>query len=413
MIKTAEELYKERWQLICDTIELKSTSRVPNCTRFDTWPYMEYGITRAQARRDYEKAAECYRRFFREFSPDVGSLDGFTYPARAYELLGMKNVRWPGDPKGLDENAPYQFIEYATMEEDEYDEYLNTPIEFVIGKYLGRVATLFEPLTKLNYPMMATHVTEYVSEFTKPEMLKMYDTLKECASEIAAYRKYKGDLVKEIEAMGFPFLSGGGSATAFDMLGDYMRGTFGMMPDLMEQPENVKRTLSRFVKYHIEHSLTISKATGSKFAWVMLHKGFDNFIGDNTYREFYWPYLQEWINAMVDNGITPIVFCEGSYTTRLKYLADVPENKVVYLFEEVDLKEAKRILGGHCCIMGGFPIYTLTNGTVDQVKDKVKEVLDIMAPGGGYLFSTSCCIDYGPRANIEAMFETLELYGKY
>ena len=45
---------------------------------------------------------------------DVGSTDGFTYPARAYELAGIKNVRWPGDPKGLDENAPYQFIEYAT-----------------------------------------------------------------------------------------------------------------------------------------------------------------------------------------------------------------------------------------------------------------------------------------------------------
>lgn len=412
-MKSATDLYQERYQLIQDTIAMKKTARVPNCARFDTWPYVEYGITRGEAMRDFEKAAACYRKFFSEFSPDIGCTDGFTYPAKVYELIGMKNVRWPGDPKGLDDNSPYQFIEYATLEEDEYDEYINTPIQFIIGKYLGRVAEVFDPLINLQYWKMATHPSEYVAEFTKPEMLKMYDTLKCIAEEVAEYQKRKEGLRQEIREMGYPFLTGRGTATAFDMLGDYMRGTFGLFTDLIEQPNNVKQLLDRFADYQITASLAHAKRTNSKYEWVMLHKGFDNFIGDDTYREFYWPYLQKWILALIENDVTPIVFCEGSYTTRLKYLAEVPEHKVIYLFDEVDLKEAKRIVGGHCCLMGGFPVYTLTNGTEQQVRDKVKEVLDIMAPSGGYLFSTSCPVDYGPRKNLEAMFDTVSQYGKY
>ena len=49
----------------------------------------------------------------------------------------------------------------------------------------------------------------------------------------------------------------------------------------------------------------------------MLHKGFDNFISDEDYRELYWPYLQKWILALIDHNITPVVYTEGSYNTIL------------------------------------------------------------------------------------------------
>jgi uroporphyrinogen-III decarboxylase len=86
---------------------------------------------------------------------------------------------------------------------------------------------------------------------------------------------------------------------------------------------------------------------------------------------------------------------------------------VLYYFEEVDLKECKKTLGDIAAIKGSFPIQTLMFGTPEQIKDKVKETLDIMAPGGGYLFSTGCSVDRAPRENMEAMFETVREYGKY
>jgi uroporphyrinogen-III decarboxylase len=116
---------------------------------------------------------------------------------------------------------------------------------------------------------------------------------------------------------------------------------------------------------------------------------------------------------MIDNGLIPVLFTEGPYTQRLKYLTELPEGKCLIHFEEVDFKEAKRLLGGKNCMMGGFPNQLLMFGTPEQVSDKAKEVMDIMCPGGGYMFGTAASVDQAPRANMEALFRTIEDYGKY
>jgi len=52
-------------------------------------------------------------------------------------------------------------------------------------------------------------------------------------------------------------------------------------------------------------------------------------------------------------------------------------------------------------------------GTPTVVKDEVKKVLDIMAPGGGYVFATVHNIQADvPIENIISMLETLKYYGK-
>ena len=409
---TTQEKYNERLQLIQDTIALKPTKRVVNAVRVNYLPYLEYGMTLADAMRDYERGNACFYRYHQEFDPDVASMCSSNFPSKVYEIAGLKTVRWPGDPKGLDVNAPYQFVEYETMMEDEYDEFHDAPAQFAIGKFMPRTADIFAPLTNLNWQVMCTRITGHIEAFTTPAMLEMYKKLEQCAEAIADYRRHNAEAVKTITEMGYPFISGTGSATAFDMLADSLRCTMGFFADLLIQPENVRKTLDRFVEYHIQGSLAQCKATGCKYAWVMLHKAFDNFISDETYRDFYWPYLRKWILAMIENGLTHVVFTEGPYTTRLKYLADVPVGKVIYHFEEVDFKAAKRELGGIACMMGGFPNQSLMFDKPEQVRDKAKEILDIMAPGGGYMFGMSASIDHAPRANMEALFETVREYGK-
>ena len=48
----------------------------------------------------------------------------------------------------------------------------------------------------------------------------------------------------------------------------------------------------------------------------------------------------------------------------------------------------------------------------EQLRDKVKAVIDIMGPGGGYMFGTGATIDHAPRANMEMLFDTIQTYGK-
>ena len=77
------------------------------------------------------------------------------------------------------------------------------------------------------------------------------------------------------------------------------------------------------------------------------------------------------------------------------------------------MKLAKQELGGIACIMGGFPVYTVRYGTPVQIEEQVKELLDIMAPGGGYLFATGYALEDCPEENLEALLMAVEKYGKY
>lgn len=407
-----EKLYQERRTRVETAVENRQPDRVPNCMNCGAFPYREYGVTMAESINDFEKAAEAVLRFYTEFTAtDTASGGAHMRPAKVLEALGSKTARWPGDPKGLDVNNTYQFIEFPTLLEDEYDEFFNDPAGFSVRKLLPRQYEVFEPMSEIDYFGVAAGGG--IQAFMSPRMIDSYKRLIFAAEESERMRTVFGECNKKLRSLGYYSMSGGSSATAFDMLADTLRGTFGMMPDLIEQRENVKRALDIFADIHVKNSLAASKAMGSRYAWVMLHKGFDNFISERDYAELYWKYLRKWIVALVDEGITPVVYTEGSYTTRLKFLAEVPKNKVVYHFEKVDLKEAKRVLGDVASIMGGFPVTTLQFGTKEEIVDKVKETLDALAPGGGYLFSTSSSMDHCPRENLETLFEAVEKYGKY
>ena len=411
MQMTSAEKYAERVQIIEDAVALRESSRVPNGVRVSAFPYYEYGLTIREAMTDYQKGVDANLRYHREFQPDTACGFGMQASARIFELMGTKCWRWPGN--GLDDNNVMQFIEYPTLEEDEFEEFLSDPAGFAFRKYLPRVFDIFEPFAKIDYTdLMTSTYRNTVNAFTSAGMLDAYKRFIELNAENEKFRSYSKLCNQILEEEGFPQLTGGGSTTAFDMLADGLRGTFGMMSDLMTQPEKVKRCCEIFVDLHIKQSLDHFYATGNKYQWVMLHKGFDKFISDEMYAEFYWPYLRQWVERLVAEGIVPVLFCEGAYNTRLKYLTEIPKGKAICLFEDIDIREAKRVLGATVCIMGGFPTFAVTHGTPDKIKDKVKEYMDVLAPGGGFIFSLGSSLDKAPRANVEVLFEAIELFGK-
>ncbi len=91
-------------------------------------------------------------------------------------------------------------------------------------------------------------------------------------------------------------------------------------------------------------------------------------------------------------------------------------NPVQYTASEMDLAGLKKDFGKDITFWGGGidTQQTLNNGTPQEVRDKVKEIIDIMAPGGGFVFTPVHNIqdDVSPE-NFWAMWETLQEYGKY
>ncbi len=91
-------------------------------------------------------------------------------------------------------------------------------------------------------------------------------------------------------------------------------------------------------------------------------------------------------------------------------------NPVQFTAAGMDLKELKRDFGDVLTFWGGGvdTQSTLNNGSPQQVADEVKSIIDIMAPGGGFVFAPVHNIqdDVSPE-NFWAMWDTLQQYGKY
>ena len=71
----------------------------------------------------------------------------FIYPGGMFDLLQWKCLRLPGNH--LPPDRPYQFVEAEYMMEDEYDEFLDDPSDWMLRKYLPRLSPQLEPLAKL------------------------------------------------------------------------------------------------------------------------------------------------------------------------------------------------------------------------------------------------------------------------
>lgn len=79
----------------------------------------------------------------------------------------------------------------------------------------------------------------------------------------------------------------------------------------------------------------------------------------------------------------------------------------------MDAKKIKETYGDQLTFWGGGVDSqdTLPNGTPDEVRAQVKERLDILAPGGGYVFnSIHNIIGHVPPENIAACFEAARAY---
>ena len=91
-------------------------------------------------------------------------------------------------------------------------------------------------------------------------------------------------------------------------------------------------------------------------------------------------------------------------------------NPVQFTAAGMGLRELKRDFGDVITFWGGGvdTQSTLNKGTPKQVKDEVKQILDIMAPGGGFVFAPvhNVQVDVSPE-NFWAMWDTLQEYGRY
>jgi uroporphyrinogen decarboxylase len=82
--------------------------------------------------------------------------------------------------------------------------------------------------------------------------------------------------------------------------------------------------------------------------------------------------------------------------------------------DNMDPVRLKREFGDDLCFHAGIDVeHVLPFGTVDEVCDHVREVIDVLAPGGGYWFKAQVISPVIPAENVIAAYECALEYGQY
>ncbi|MFC1902036.1 uroporphyrinogen decarboxylase family protein [Chloroflexota bacterium] len=413
MDKSAGELYQERLKRVQDAIQLKVPDRVPTLMDFGCLPARYAGMIVEDIYYDPDKLVMANKRMITEFAPDMFFCPHFVSGV-ACEAVDTKLYKWPGH--GAPPDHTLQFVEGEYMQADEYDALLEDPTDYIIRTYMPRAAGALSPFQKfppLSELMNVCRVGGILSLFADPEIVAACKAMYEAGKETKKWDNARAAFTKEIRGLGFPAIVAAGGRAPFDHLSDHFRGMKGTMLDMYRQPEKLLAAIERLLPITIRTTVDMAKMSGENIIFMAPHRGADGFMSLKQFEKFYWPGLKTVILALIDAELTPYLFWEGEYTSRLEYLLELPEGKILNRFDRVDMIRVKEVLGGHQCISGGIMPSLLQTGTVQEVKDQCKMLIDVVGRDGGFIMTTSCAVDEAKPENVKAMIDFTREYGVY
>ena len=233
------------------------------------------------------------------------------------------------------------------------------------------------------------------------------------------------DLQKRAQAM-----QARGDCTVFNLCchilaaGQLLRGYENFMVDLMSEDTMVRKLLDYLIEGYCRRVDLLAPLLKDFVDVVLLNDdlGTQNgpMLSPSTYRTLIKPYQKELFGYVKRAFGKPILF--HSCGAVREFIPDLIEvgvdalNPVQLSAEGMQLKELKRDFGSDITFWGGgVDTQTVLNRkTPAEIEDAVKRNIDILSPGGGFVFCQVHNIqpDINPE-NILAMYKTLDQYGNY
>jgi len=409
-----------RQKRIEDAFNLKKPDRVPVApVTLHYYPNRAKGISNKDAMYQLDKRLQAIKAVTIEHDWDAAPPAAAVGPARPWELLGIQQVKWPGG--GLRDDMPFQWIEKEYVLQSEYDEMLANPNAFVINKLWPRIATTMEPLSRLfqmggTIPLLPLSDPYVLPGFVGGiiNQLGLQDFLtrmQELGQESIKNNQLIASYGIEMMQLGYPSIVGSHVFCAFDWISDCLRGIRGSSLDMYQVPDKLLATINMLIPSTIYGAVSMAQKSHINSSAIYLHRGSAGFMSDAQFARFYWPCLKALILGLIEAGVMPIVYTEGDYTPRLKYFQELPPKKFVMHYQDVDRREAKKILGEITCFWGNVSSSLMCTGTPQQVENDVKELINIFADNGGLIIDASVGIpDEAKPENVQALTDTVRKY---
>jgi hypothetical protein len=412
--KSGAQKLQERTQRIDDATNLKVPDRVPIVAHFSYFVAKYTGINCEDAFFNTPKWIQACKKTVLDFDPDQYVVE-MGYPGKVFETLGARQLLIPG--RGISPRHSHQFVEEEYMKPDEFDYFKNDTSDFTIRKYVPRIYSklkAFETMPPLVDALFGFPEIASFSMFARPDFKEALHALEKAGDEAAEWIKSLGNFGAEMEALGYPSYAGGITLAPYDLLPDLLRGMRGSMLDMYRQKDKVLEVCEQtLLPLCITKGIQGAEKRKNKKVFIPLHRGAEGFMSIKQFETFYWPTFKKLLLALIEGGLTPVPFFEGDYTSRLKYLLELPRGKIVGHFDTTDIFKAKEIVGGHICIQGNMPASLLQSGTPEMVREHTKKLIDGVGKDGGYIMSCRSSMDEADPALVKVWIDYTKEYGVY
>lgn len=240
------------------------------------------------------------------------------------------------------------------------------------------------------------------------------------------YEKYDWDQEEKIDLSLFeevrPLLPPEVKATAYG--GKIFMTTWMMMgfeyfcEMIYEDEELVGEVIRRYgeITAKVTERLTEIDTVGA--VWLGDDQAFKTatMVHPDFLRKHVYPFYRRVCETAHTRGLLTLFHSDGNVTDVLPDLIDCGFD-CIHPFEPdaMDIVEAKKKYGSQVCIAGNIDLSsTLTKGTPEDVEAEVKQRIRELAPGGGYVVSSSNGMtEFVPYENFLAVMRTVHQMGGY
>jgi hypothetical protein len=357
---------------------------------------------------NHEKLREPLLEFHNEFQPDL-AVGMLPYPGKVMDMLGYKSYVWGGQK--LPDSMVIQAVEGEYMLGDEYQDFIADPTDFWMRTYLPRILGELGPMAMLaDLPRVSeiVDIIDLVLPFGMPPVQAMLHKLMEAGDELMKMLPIVGQTAGMIAASGFPGVGLNIVKTPFDYLGDTLRGTKGILTDMIRRPNDLLAACEHYVPILIKSIVKASDRNAAPAALYVLHKGADAFMSEKQFEKFYWPTWKQVMLGLYEEGITCYLFIEGSYNDRLENLAEMPEKSLVCHFDQTDMRRVKEILSDKFTIAGNVPASLMAAGTTDEVRATCDGLVELFEDTPGYIMAFGCGFEMTTAEKLRAFQDSVK-----
>ena len=303
----------------------------------------------------------------------LGDVDSLQFAAYAPAVLGMlwlAPVKLPG--RDLPEDSLWQMDEQVRIQPEDYDRILEMGwgpwFGQYIGKYLGEAAAAGQALARGRSPLGG--------------------------------RVHEARLRRLLAHDGRPSLRAP------------VRWPHGQGVHARPLPHartRCRRSWTLIMVEKREQARQLVRAVGPIGYWVGGWRTAPEFLSPRLWDRFVWPYLKELVEIVAEEGGIPVLHFDANWDREIERLKELPARRcVLELDGKTDIFRAKKILGGHMCLLGDVPPALLTLGTADEVRAYCRRLLTEVGPDG-YILALGCAIPPDAKfENVKAMVDSVQ-----